>query len=137
VLVCGRAQVGGIFRFMLARFDANGALDDAFGTHGLVTTSFADQGDFAKALVVQPDGKIVVAGQSSNFGANPDFAVSRYLPTGALDTAFGGTGKVTIDFFGKIDGAVAVAAQPDGMLVLGGSARNGASTVFAMSRLAP
>jgi uncharacterized delta-60 repeat protein len=78
-----------------------------------------------------------VVGQYANAGVNPDFAVARYLPTGELDATFGTAGKVTIDFFGAIDGAVGVVVQPDGRIVVGGFARNAGSTGFALARLLP
>ena len=84
--------VGGIlvnrpdFDFALARYTASGALDSSFGSGGKVTTTFGPTADFAQALALQPDGKIVVAG-SSGFPQQRDgaFALARYDAKGALD----------------------------------------------------
>ena len=74
----------------------------------------------AYALALQPDGKIVVAGESSASG-NGDFALARYLPNGTLDPSFGGDGRVLTDFgSGSYDGASALALQPDGKIVVAG-----------------
>ncbi|MBI4770572.1 MAG: hypothetical protein HY784_09250 [Chloroflexi bacterium] len=71
--------------FALARYNANGSLDTTFSTDGKVTTAIGSY-DTGNALALQPDGKIVVAGQSDG-----DFAVARYL-----DGAAGG-GSSTVN----------------------------------------
>ena len=76
--------------------------------------------DFALALALQPDGKIVVAGMSTASGSY-DFALARYLPNGTLDTTFSGDGTVLTDFgSGSRDWAYALALQPDGKIVVAG-----------------
>lgn len=136
VLLGGHAVAGGTLQFALLRLDTTGAADGAFGSAGLVTTAFTAQNDFGRALAVQPDGAIVLAGQSANSGSG-DFAVARYTPDGALDPSFDADGMMTIDFFGGIDGADHVAVQPDGLIVLGGAARNGSVTGYALARVVP
>jgi hypothetical protein len=61
----------------------------------------------------------------------------RFTSFGALDTSFGTTGKLTVDFFGSADGATSVAIQPDGHILVAGTARNGATTGLGLIRLAP
>jgi len=56
---------------------------------------------------------------------------------GALDTTFGTAGLARIDFFGGFDTANDVVIQPDGRIVVGGSARNGTATSLGMARLVP
>ena len=87
-------------------------------------------------MLVQADGKIVVAGHSSN-RINPGFAVARFGINGALDASFGSGGKLTIDFFGSFDGAENVALQPDGKIVVGGFATNGSRTGYGLVRILP
>src|SRR5439155_20565449 len=67
--------------------------DPSFGTDGKVTTRIGTAAS-ADALVLQEDGKIVVAGLSSD-SRNRSFAVVRYNPDGSLDTSFGTGGQVT------------------------------------------
>ena len=124
------------FDFALARYNADGSPDLGFGNRGKVTTDFNGQADRALAVVIQGDGKIVVAGQSSN-KSNPDFAVARFSTNGTLDSSFGTGGKLTIDFFGSFDGAENVVVQPDGKIVLGGFARNGTRTGYGLARVLP
>jgi len=60
--------------FALARYTSAGVLDTSFGTSGKTTTDIGtDTDDKGNAAALQPDGKIVVAGTSSN-----DFALARY-----------------------------------------------------------
>ncbi len=77
----------------------------------------------ANAVAVQPDGKIVVAGFATEpSGINSDFALARYNPDGTPDDTFDGDGIVTTDLSGQDDDARALAIQPDGKIVVVGSA---------------
>ena len=136
IVVSVEAVVGTSFAFAVARFNADGTLDGGFGTAGLATTAFSAQNDVAKAVAVQADGKIVVVGQTSNL-MSPDFGVARFDAAGALDGSFGTGGKLTVDFFASGDGAECVAVQPDGKIVVGGFARNGAGTGLGLARVLP
>jgi uncharacterized delta-60 repeat protein len=96
--------------------------------------------DQVSAMALQADGKVLMVGRSDIYGTNPDMAIARFLPgsqSASIDTTFGNAGKVTVDFFGAFDRAEAVAVQPDGKIVVGGYARNGGTTVFALVRLLP
>ena len=97
-----------------------GDLDLTFGTEGKVTTAVGNSRDRGYSVAVQADGRIVVAG-SSNIGSNDDFALVRYTSTGALDTTFNGTGKVTTDFGRNPDIGYSVAVQSDGQILVAGS----------------
>ncbi|WP_405979402.1 calcium-binding protein [Streptomyces sp. NBC_00158] len=102
--------------FALARYNADGSLDTTFDGDGRVTTPFAGA-DRANGVRIQPDGKIVTAGNSGF-----DFALARYNPAdGSLDGSFDGDGKVTTDFgTNTLDGAADLALQPDGKIVAAG-----------------
>ena len=105
-----------------AKVQASAAgLDSTFGDDGKVTTSFPGP-SVCYAIAVQPDGKIVAAGIVFTPDSNRDFAVARYNTDGSLDSTFGSGGRVTTDFFGNKDGAVAVAFQSDGKIVVAGHA---------------
>ncbi|PYE52999.1 delta-60 repeat domain-containing protein [Deinococcus yavapaiensis] len=119
--------------FALVRYNSNGSLDTTFGTNGKVTTDFGMSADFAYALVVQPDGKLVAAGATYN-GSNSDLALVRYNSNGSLDTTFGTSGKVTTPIGTSDDQAHALVMQPDGKLVAAGQASNGSNNDFALVR---
>ncbi len=107
--------------FILARFNADGSLDDSFDGDGKVTTDLAGgfNGDQAQGVAIQSDGKIVVVGFTRVFSANPEFnfALARYDTNGSLDTSFDGDGIVTSGVAGE---ASAVAIQPNGNIVVAG-----------------
>ncbi|MGW4122502.1 hypothetical protein [Nocardia sp. NPDC004711] len=106
---------------------AAGTLDTGFGNGGKVTTDLGSQADHANAVVVQPDGKIVVAGSTQDPAQGDNFAVVRYSADGKLDSAFGNGGKVVTDFGGKSDVASAVALQADGKIVAVGTSHGTAT----------
>jgi uncharacterized delta-60 repeat protein len=124
--------------FALTRYEGDGGLDFTFGTSGRVRTDFGGRYDDASALAVQADGRIVVAGSSSDATGN-DMAVARYNSDGTLDPSFDGDGLALVDLGGE-SSARAVAVQPDGKIVLAGWATRSVGTGccasdFALVRL--
>ncbi len=127
--------------FAIARYNANGTLDATFGVNGKVTTDFSGLAAVASAVVVQPDGKLLVAG-----GAFPlftfagDFKLARYNPNGSLDTTFGSGGIVTTRFAGQGSYAFSLALQADGKIIAAGTAfidfssDDSSNTDFALAR---
>jgi uncharacterized delta-60 repeat protein len=109
---------GGRCSFTVLRYTADGSLDTSFGDAGKVTTSIGGKNDSAESVVIQGDGKIVVAGWF-NASSNNDFAVARYSVNGTLDTSFNETGKTTADF-GADDYGQSVAVHGDGRIVVTG-----------------
>ena len=87
-----------------------GDLDLTFGGTGTVTAAIGSGDDTGNCMVIQNDGRIVVAGYSRN-GSNEDFALVRYNADGTLDTGFNGNGKVITDFGGAYDYGYSVALQ--------------------------
>ena len=125
--------------FALARYTADGDLDTSFSSDGKVTTPFGSGGDHGRAVAVQPDGKIVVAGFSLVAGQGDDFALARYTADGDLDTSFSSDGKVTTHFGsgnrgGRIHVGTAVAMAHGGKIVVAGYGHNGSNNDFALAR---
>ncbi|MBS1792525.1 MAG: carboxypeptidase regulatory-like domain-containing protein [Acidobacteria bacterium] len=133
IIVAGYTNNFPDYDFALMRFNFNGTLDPTFGTGGLVVTSLGTSGDHVYAVAVQPDGKIVAAGDFSN---NAGIAVVRYNPNGTLDTSFDTDGKVTTVVGTGFNNAQTVAIQPDGKIVAAGVAVVGQS-VFGIVRYNP
>ena len=109
----------------LARYNPDGSLDSTFGMGGIVLTPLDDffGSEEARDIVLQPDGKIVVAGGAVAFGPQlPDYRLLRYNANGSLDAGFGAGGIVTTDFSGNTDQAQAIALQSDGKIIVAGSA---------------
>jgi uncharacterized delta-60 repeat protein len=119
--------------FALARFNTDGTLDAGFGTGGTLTTDFIGAHDGAFSMAIQPDGRIVAAGYAELGPGDYEFGLVRYNGDGSLDTAFGVGGRVTSSFVGNAV-AYSVALQPDGRILIGGSAMVGGSDDFALMR---
>ena len=101
-------------------FAAPGDLDPIFDADGKVLTNIGAGAVTGRGMVIQPDGKIVVAGATDLNNPGSDFVVTRYNTDGTLDATFDGDGKVTTDFNNKSDAAFAVALQSDGRIVVVG-----------------
>jgi uncharacterized delta-60 repeat protein len=115
IVVVGNAYPDG---FAVVRLNADGTLDPAFGQGGRVLTPIADhEGAYARAVVVQADGRIVVGGRAGLM--NQDSVLVRHQPDGTLDASFGssGDGVVFTDFEGGFDEIFAICIQDDGKIV--------------------
>ena len=141
--VCGQrcrsftaALIAGIIKVLVfSGYAAPGDLDPTFGGTGIVTTAIGSGFDERQGVIVQSDGKIVVAGNA--FRSSYDFALLRYNPNGTLDTSFNGTGTVVTPIGSGADYALSVAQQDDGKLVVTGRADNGSRFDMAVVRYNP
>jgi uncharacterized delta-60 repeat protein len=112
--------------FVLLRFNPDGSVDPTFGNGGIVMTNIAEHDDYAYAIALQPDGKIVAAGRRGiqfypTEQRKGNVALARYNPDGSLDRAFGNGGTVVNDFGQGLESyALQLLIQPDGKLVIAG-----------------
>ncbi len=139
IVISGEASSGGAtgVDFGLTRLLANGNLDPTFGTGGKVTTNFVGGGlDSANELALQPDGKIVLAGDSTLPTTGLDFTVARYNTNGSLDTTFSGDGKASANFSGSSsDFGYGVALRDNGRILVNGyTSAGGTGYDFAIAR---
>jgi len=118
ILVAGetRNAMGGIDEFVLARFNPDGIVDNSFGNAGVVATSFGPIRSSADAILLQPDGQILVSGVLVLGGARTPLrtVLARYNPDGSLDTSFGDGGRVVVIAIGD---ANQVALDSDGRIL--------------------
>ena len=142
IVAAGLARRGADIYFGLARYDTDGSLDATFATGGKLITSFAGFGDVAHALVIQPNGKILVGGSAIvRSKALPgeftfDFAMARYNPDGSLDASFGAGGKVLSGFDDGL--IIKLALQPDGKIIAAGTiTTQDTNSDFAVARYNP
>ena len=108
--------------FAVVRYNTDGSSDRTFGTGGIVVTPIGSGDSVPESVVVQSDGKIVVAGYSNN-GSNEDFAIVRYNTDGSLDSTFGteGTEGIVVAAIGSGDDyATSMVLQSDGKIVVAG-----------------
>ncbi len=132
IVVAGEASDSIYSNFALVRYNSDGSLDHEFGDGGIVRTALSPNDDVAKSVVIQPDGKIVVAGSSRSDPSNSDFAIVRYTENGSLDETFGVSGKVITDFGN--DYGFDIALQSNGAMILVGSSTSGTLYDFATLR---
>lgn len=119
--------------FTLVRYLNDGSPDLSFGTQGIVQTDFGGSIDSSDGMVLQPDGKIIVAG-TRFINLHPEFALARYNSDGSLDALFGTNGRVLTDM-GSVDGlARGIALQPDGKIIVAGLSVNNMDADFALAR---
>ncbi|HKQ06907.1 MAG TPA: hypothetical protein VJ464_17375 [Blastocatellia bacterium] len=125
-------MVGILSSFTLAVKAATGDLDPTFGTGGKIVIT-APQGPKAlRAIAIQRDGKVIVAG----WGANPppqtftDVALARYNPDGSLDQTFGTGGYILNPFSYDPDEVYAIGIQSNGKIVIGGKTSNSMGKPF-------
>jgi uncharacterized delta-60 repeat protein len=123
---------GADFDFALLRYTSDGSPDNTFSGDGKVTTNLGSVDDYARAISIQPDGKVVAAGQYHN-GSNYDIAVVRYDSAGTPDITFNGNGVVITPIGTSHELGTAVVIQPNGMILIAGYS-NAADTNFALVR---
>jgi len=134
IIVAGYSRTGGVSRFAVARFNADGSVDTSFDGDGNLTTSIGD-GCVAHSLAIDGEGRIVVAGNAYVPDEQSDFAVARYRSNGALDTTFDMDGKLTTHFGPNSEFAYSVAIDSTGRIVVAGIAFDSTNTTdFALAR---
>ncbi|MGL6284518.1 MAG: delta-60 repeat domain-containing protein, partial [Microcoleaceae cyanobacterium] len=92
------------------------SLDSTFDADGIVITDFFTNLDSIYGVIIQSDGKILVAGEANN-GINSDFGLARYNTDGSLDITFDSDGKVNTDFFNNNESG-SIALQSDGKILM-------------------
>ncbi len=106
--------------FMLTRFTINGQPDSSFGSDGVVVTDINNNSvEQANAVIMQEDGKILVAGNTLN-NTKRNFGLVRYLSNGSLDSSFSGDGKLITTISSGQDEPFAIALQNDGKILVAG-----------------
>ncbi|HYF54489.1 MAG TPA: hypothetical protein VEA41_09545, partial [Salinarimonas sp.] len=157
IVVAGEAHTDAANNhFSVTRLLSSGAVDTGFGNAGSVVTNVAvpPESDYPWVVSVQPDGKILLAGERTIARTNPwplpgvyraanvDFAAVRYTAAGTLDALFGVGGIVTTDVRSFEDRVHAMAVQADGSIVFAGesfindsSNTSGGYTSFSLVRV--
>lgn len=109
--------------FKIIRYNTNGTVDNAFGVAGIASSGIIGNTYACNDLLIQPDGKIVVAGYVEYGNLTWDIMLTRYESNGTLDNTFGTNGHVfTSILLASGSGAQAnrIAIQPDGKLIICG-----------------
>ncbi|MDD5569895.1 MAG: T9SS type A sorting domain-containing protein [Bacteroidales bacterium] len=118
---------GSNYNFETVRYNTDGSLDTAFGSNGIVTTDVGSNYEWVSAIVLQTDGKILVAGTSGT--SYNKFAIVRYNTDGSLDNTFGSNGIITTNVGSSNVGAGDIKVQQDGKIIVTGTADSKFATV--------
>ncbi|MGI6656916.1 MAG: delta-60 repeat domain-containing protein [Desulfobulbus sp.] len=107
-------------------------LDPGFGFDGRVAVEPGLRNN-GHAVLVQPDGKVVLAGATSDRGGALAFVLLRFNQDGSLDESFNGTGSVITPLVAGDNGALVLGRLSDGRIVAGGYGFNGRDRDFALA----
>ncbi len=113
--------------FALIRLLPNGNLDSSFNGTGIVTYNFGSSYDRGYAVDLMSDGRIILAGSMSN-GLSEDLGIIRYNSNGTFDNTFSDDGISTLTLSSGNDNCFGLSIQPDGKMVLIGTAYLTSST---------
>jgi uncharacterized delta-60 repeat protein len=136
IVVVGTSDNGsGASQFAVARFNANGSLDNTFSGDGKVTATFFAGIEVGSGIAVQSDDKIGIVGTSDDLGTT-FFAVGRFNLDGSFDITFSGDGKVLTKFsLTGDDTGLGIAVQSDDKIVIVGAADDASGALrFAVAR---
>jgi uncharacterized delta-60 repeat protein len=145
IVLAGRTQQPSLYDFALARLNDDGARDVTFGSgnapnhEGQVTTPIGDSDDGANAVAIDPQGRIIAAGEAL-VGTRRQFALARYNVDGSLDTTFSGDGKriTEVDAVGNGGEAYYVGVDTQGrILAVGGAGMPNTSPYYVLARHEP
>lgn len=114
---------------LLVRYLPNGTLDSSFGSSGIVIKDLGNW-ESAYSVMVEPNGKILLAGSTATLSGDEDFVGLRFMADGSPDLSFNGTGHL-ITNMGGMDRAHSVQRLHSGKILLGGTDANGK---FALAR---
>jgi uncharacterized delta-60 repeat protein len=131
ILVAGYLLNGSNQNIGVVRVNANGTLDTTFAINGIASVDVAGGADIGWGMALQRNGKILIAGQGFDGAANAFVAV-RLNDNGTRDASFGTNGVQVIDASPTSDFGRAVAVQPDGRIVIAGTAGTNLAVVRLM-----
>jgi uncharacterized delta-60 repeat protein len=119
--------------FAIARYNADGSLDESFDADGILISDFYSDDEDIYSVLVQQDGKIVASGYTYN-GQAYVFVLARYKTDGSIDSTFGGDGFVTSGIGNEDDTVYGSAIQADGKIVVTGSTKQTDGYDFVVAR---
>jgi len=133
IVQAGDYSIGQTKDILLLRYTVNGHPDSSFGINGIVVTDLNSTNDYANAISVQTDGKIIVAGYTVKNNLE-SFLLVRYQVNGTIDSSFGVNGKVITSAVPGDSRVNTMAIQKDGRIVVAGFCYNGQFNDIALAR---
>ncbi len=133
IIIAGQTYNGNNYDFLVMQYNNDGSLDNNFGVNGVATASLGNYDDKARAIAIQSDGKIVVAGYS--FDGNKDnFALVRLNADGSTDYSFNVNGYILTSIGTTADNINSIAIQNDGSIFAAGFTLSGNNMDFAVAK---
>lgn len=118
IVAVGSATAGALPGIFIARYNSDGTPDTTFDSDGFLTESEDTESATARAVVIRPDNRILVASKTAvNGGSTFDLELKQYHEDGSPDTAFGTDGVVITDV-GGVETPVGMVLQPDGRAIV-------------------
>lgn len=119
---------------IFSMYSQSGVLDTSFGNNGIVSTVINGSYNLAQTSVVQPDGKILIAGEAGE-PSPMTLAVARYNTDGSLDSTFGNDGTLLIQVGSAKSYARNIMLQADSKILIGAYTYDDIAADFAIVRL--
>lgn len=138
IVIAGVAKGTANADFLVARYDANGALDPSFGGgDGIAIVPVGSEEDSAEAIAIGVGGRIFLTGDAQTLGSKRAAAVAVLQPDGKPDPSFSADGVDLVKTTGaeESDSGEGIVEQPDGKIVIADSTGNGAGNGFTLVRL--
>jgi uncharacterized delta-60 repeat protein len=130
-VVAGLTLINNTAHVALARYNVDGTMDASFGTTGRLTFNCGSS-SYAKAVGIQADGKIVIAGSTAQ--TSGDFYLKRINSDGSIDASFGNNGEVITDIGPSTDIIKDIVIRPDGIIIVAGETYNGSQFDIVMAQ---
>lgn len=130
IILGGFVYAGNGTQMAAVKYRANGNIDTAFGTNGVVAFNLSESTDFVSGVGIQADGKILLAGHAYA-GTNPlryDITIVRLNSNGSFDNSYGTNGVARAKVVQNGENYTSkLGMQPDGKPVVAGTTVEGNS----------
>lgn len=117
----------------VARLNTDGSFDTSYGNNGVATARLVDGANYSNGMVLQADGKPILAGYTIE-QTTYNMAMVRFTTDGSLDTTFNGNGMVSFDLNDREDYGNAIALQADEKIILAGYSYGGGGSEMVVAR---
>lgn len=135
IIVSGYCSITSGSDFITARYNRDGTIDQSFGSSGSIIEDISPALDIVNNMVIQRDGKIVVAGYSTDSIGYYDCTLVRYDTDGKRDITFGNDGIVIASLGPYYDWASDMDIRDDGKIIVAGTIYNGHDYDFVLMQL--
>jgi len=134
IVLAGYTVEGVNTNIAVLRYNLLGTLDTTFGINGIVITQIGNNTDGANDIIIEPTGRLLIAGTTRNSSNQNNILLANFNPDGSLNTSFGTNGIVTSQIGSTHCDANTVKLLLDGKIIIGGRVYNGIDNDFLIAR---